>query len=164
MKFKNFVDKKEADELNDKIIKASENYAQLMQVDSKDEKQVFKLVINPDAEKTVIFIADGEPAAYGILEFLENKIHIPKSKKVILFPLVYNIEEVKDSGLMVILSEGEKFRCNVDAIKPLAKKYFAIGEDLDSSQNIVIELPKNASLNKKKKFNKDVIKLIIHNF
>jgi hypothetical protein len=90
--FESFQQKRRAEEYNERLIKATEGYAELAQCGTAGNEQIFKVVINPDAKRTVCFIAGlhgNEPAGpLGALKFLEEKIYVPKTKRVVIIPLV----------------------------------------------------------------------------
>lgn len=89
--FLEFVNRKRVKKFNEDLITATENYANLMQIGTEMDQQIFKIVINPDAKRTVCFMAglhgDEEGGPYGVLKFLESKFHVPKNKRVIIIPL-----------------------------------------------------------------------------
>lgn len=89
--FLEFVNRKKAEKFNEDLVKATEGCADLMQIGLKEDEQIFKVVINPDAKRTVCFMAglhgDEEGGPYGALAFLESKFQVPKNKRVIIVPL-----------------------------------------------------------------------------
>ena len=54
--------------------------------------EITKIVINPDAERTICFIAgihgDEVGGPYGVLEYLEEECYVSNTKRVIIYPLV----------------------------------------------------------------------------
>jgi hypothetical protein len=88
--FLEFVNKKTAKKFNEDLLEAAKDH-QITQIGLDDDKQIFKIVINPDAKRTVCFIAglhgNEKAGPLGALEFLKSGFHIPKNKKVIVIPL-----------------------------------------------------------------------------
>lgn len=89
--FLEFVNKKKAKAFNERLIKSVEGRANLMQIGTEGSDQIFKIVINPDAKRTICFVAglhgDEEGGPYGALSYLESDFYVPKNKKVIIIPL-----------------------------------------------------------------------------
>jgi hypothetical protein len=89
--FLEFVNRKKAKKFNDDLILATEGRADLMQIGDENNDQIFKVVINPKAKRTICFIAglhgDEEGGPYGVLSFLKSNFYVPKHKKVVLIPL-----------------------------------------------------------------------------
>jgi hypothetical protein len=90
--FESFTNKRRAEEYNKRLAEAVEGYADMMQIGSVGNQQIFKVVVNPDARRTVCFIAGlhgNEPAGpLGVLRFIEEKIHVPRTKRLVILPLV----------------------------------------------------------------------------
>ena len=89
--FLEFVNKKRAKKFNEDLIHATEGKMDLMQIGTEKNEQIFKVVINPNAKKTICFIAgihgDEHGGPYGALSFLEGDFHVPSHKRVIIIPL-----------------------------------------------------------------------------
>lgn len=89
--FLEFVNKKNAEKFNQDLIDATEGRGDLMQIGTERSHQIFKLVINPEAKKTLCFVAglhgNEEGGPFGVLEFLKSDFHVPKNKRVIFIPL-----------------------------------------------------------------------------
>lgn len=89
--FLEFVNRKKAEKFNENVIKAVKGRASLMQIGVEGSDQIFKIVINPDAKRTVCFVAglhgDEEGGPLGALSFLESNFHVPTNKRVIIIPL-----------------------------------------------------------------------------
>lgn len=89
--FNEFVNNKESLQFNKDLIEASEGYGELTQIGTSDGEQIFKLVINPKAKKTLCCVAglhgDEKGGPYGVLEFIKSKPYVPKHKKLVLIPL-----------------------------------------------------------------------------
>lgn len=89
--FLEFVNRKRAKKFNEDLVQATEGKCDLTQIGTKDNEQIFKVVINPNAKKTICFIAglhgDEQAGPYGVLEFLRSGYHVPSHKRVILIPL-----------------------------------------------------------------------------
>jgi predicted deacylase len=85
--FLEFINRKKAKKFNEDLIKAAEGRADLTPIGG----EMFKIVINPKAQRTICFVAglhgDEEAGPYGVLSFLESKFHVPSHKRVILIPL-----------------------------------------------------------------------------
>lgn len=90
--FNEFIERKESAKFNDDIVEFSKNYAEVSEIGDDDGEKMFKLVINPDANKTICFVAglhgDEKGGPYGVLEFIKSKFYVPKRKKVVILPLV----------------------------------------------------------------------------
>lgn len=89
--FLEFVNRKKAEKFNEDVINAAKGRANLMQIGVEGGDQIFKLVINPEAKRTVCFIAgihgDEVAGPLGVLSFLESNFHVPANKRVIIIPL-----------------------------------------------------------------------------
>lgn len=89
--FNEFVNNRETFQFNKDLVEACKGYGQLTEIGESDGESVFKLVLNPNAKKTICFIAglhgNEKGGPYGVLEFIKNKTHVPKSKKVVIIPL-----------------------------------------------------------------------------
>jgi hypothetical protein len=89
--FLEFIKHKNADKFNQDLIDITKGRMDLLQIGTEKSHQIFKVVINPDAKRTVCFIAglhgDEEGGPYGVLEFLKSDFHVPKNKKVVIIPL-----------------------------------------------------------------------------
>jgi len=99
--FQEFRGKKKYHEFTDKLVEATKGYADLMQVGAIDEYQIFKVVINPEAKRTIVFMAGlhgDEPApCWGILKFLESKFHVPENLRVVILPLCNPVGFVRNT-------------------------------------------------------------------
>jgi hypothetical protein len=88
--FLEFVSKRTTKKFNEDLLEVAKEY-QITQIGLNDDQQIFKIVINPDAKRTVCFIAglhgNEEAGSYGVLEFLKSDFHVPKNKRVIIIPL-----------------------------------------------------------------------------
>jgi predicted deacylase len=86
--FLEFVNRKRAKKFNEDLIHATDGKCDLQQIGSE---QIFKIVINPNAKKTICFIAgihgNEQAGPYGVLSFLESGFHVPSHKRVIIIPL-----------------------------------------------------------------------------
>jgi predicted deacylase len=89
--FLEFVNRKKAKKFNEDLIRLTEGKCDLMQIGVENNQQVFKVVINPNAKRTICFIAgihgNEEAGPYGVLSFLESGFHVPNNKRVIIIPL-----------------------------------------------------------------------------
>lgn len=89
--FNEFVNNKESLQFNKDLIEASKDYGELIQIGTSDGEQIFKLVINPKAKKTLCCVAglhgDEKGGPYGVLEFIKSKPYVPKHKKLVIIPL-----------------------------------------------------------------------------
>jgi hypothetical protein len=89
--FNEFVNNKESLQFNKELIDVTNGYGDLTQIGISDDEQIFKLVINPKAKKTICFIAgihgDEKGGPYGVIEYIKSKPHVPKNKKLIIIPL-----------------------------------------------------------------------------
>jgi hypothetical protein len=88
LNFESYVNRKEAQDYNEKLAKATEGYGNLMQIGVSDNKQLFKIVINPDSKRTICFVAESLSGSLGLLNFLEKQYYVPKTKKIIIIPLI----------------------------------------------------------------------------
>lgn len=97
--FQEFRGKKKYHEFTEKLAELTKGYADLMQVGAIDEYQIFKVVINPNAKRTIIFLAGlhgDEPApCWGVLKFLETKFHIPSDLRIVILPLCNPVGFIK---------------------------------------------------------------------
>lgn len=91
LKFEEFTQAKKCEEFTHRLTKATEGYADCAQIGVVDDHQIFKVIINPEGERTVAFVAglhgDEPGGPMGVLKFLENKPPIPKRKRVVIIPL-----------------------------------------------------------------------------
>lgn len=89
--FLEFVNRKRAKKFNEDLIRVTEGKFNLSQIGTQNGEQIFKVVINPNAKKTICFIAgihgDEQAGPYGALSFLESDFHVPSHKRVIIIPL-----------------------------------------------------------------------------
>lgn len=89
--FLEFVNRKKAKKFNEDLIRLTEGKGDLTQIGVENNQQVFKLVINPNAKKTICFIAgihgNEEAGPYGVLSFLESGFKVPSHKRAIFIPL-----------------------------------------------------------------------------
>lgn len=89
--FLEFVNRKKAKKFNEDLIHATEGKFDLIQIGTDKSEQIFKVVINPNAKRTICFIAgihgDEHGGPYGALSFLESDFHVPSHKRVIIIPL-----------------------------------------------------------------------------
>ncbi len=90
LQFNSFLGKKLAEDFNKRLVESSgELISSIGVVENYD---IFKVVINPKAERTICFIAGvhgDEPAGpLGVLKFLEDHVYVPSTKRVIIIPLV----------------------------------------------------------------------------
>ncbi len=137
-KFESFVGKKVADDYNERLIAAVKGYGDLMQIGIVENKPIFKVVLNPEAHNNVCFIAGlhgNEPSGpLGVLKFLEDKPHIPRSKRVIFIPLAnptgYELNTRENSSRVDINRAFYE--------KPLKGEAKAIWESLDEEDDMEI--------------------------
>jgi predicted deacylase len=89
--FLEFVNNKKAKNFNEDLAKATNGYCELMQIGTKDQEQIFKVVINPNAKKSICFVSglhgNEEGSSEGVLAFLKDRPFIHKNKRVIIIPL-----------------------------------------------------------------------------
>lgn len=89
--FLEFINRKKAKKFNEDLIRLTEGKADLAQIGTEQGDQIFKVVINPAARKTICFVAgihgDEEAGPLGTLAYLEGNFHVPKHKRVIFIPL-----------------------------------------------------------------------------
>lgn len=87
-KFESFVGKKKVEDYNTRLLQTKHAVSEIGVVENH---KMYKVVINPDATKTIGFIAGihgDEPAGpLGVLKLLESNFHFPKSRKVVIIPL-----------------------------------------------------------------------------
>jgi predicted deacylase len=90
--FETFHKQRRVKAYNESLASAIEGYANLSQIGTVDGEQIYKIVINPEGWKTVCFISGihgDEPAGpLGVLKFLEERVHVPRTKRVVILPLV----------------------------------------------------------------------------
>lgn len=98
--FLEFVNRKKAKKFNEDLIHSTEGKCDLLQIGTQEGEQIFKLVINPKAKKTICFIAgihgNEQAGPYGVLSFLESGYQVPRNKRVIIIPLANPIGFQKD--------------------------------------------------------------------
>jgi predicted deacylase len=98
--FQEFTGKKDYQEFTDRLVKTCEGYADIMQIGAVDEFQIFKVVINPDAKRTIVFLAglhgDESAPVFGILKFLEAKPRISEDLRIVMIPLCNPVGFVKN--------------------------------------------------------------------
>jgi hypothetical protein len=89
--FLEFVNRKKAKKFNEDLIRLTEGKCDLMQIGTENNQQIFKVVINPNAKRTICFVAgihgNEEAGPYGVLSFFESGFHVPSHKRVIIIPL-----------------------------------------------------------------------------
>lgn len=92
LSFEQFTQNRNCEDFTQRLVKATEGYADIMQVGIADDHQIFKVVINPKGKRTVAFVAgihgDEPGGPVGVLKFLEERPYIPETKKVVIIPLV----------------------------------------------------------------------------
>lgn len=190
--FNEFIEKKQAKKFNDELIDATKGYSQLMQIETDHGDQIFKIVINPDSKKTICFVGGSEKSGSSvILEFIKNKFHVPKSKKLILLPLAKNhhikdiFDAIKDDYMILFCdfqeTQTSNWSCHTELkdlandLTSLAKKYFNISDYENESSElenkicvengisyIVVKIPGKTSTTKLKEYGNKMMKLIIN--
>lgn len=162
--FNEFIEKKESEKFNDDVIKATRGYCQLTQIGLDEDNQIFKVIINPDAKKTICFVTGdgrGKGGPYGVLEFLKNRIYIPERKKVVILPLTnpvsFNessrneddlLQALQDDKLVILCvikedSDALALALNhmhlkelANDLKDLAQRYFSVSVDKPSPNSL----------------------------
>lgn len=90
--FNSFIKNKKIKKYNDQIMDiCKEKGYDILQIGVVESHQIFKIIINPNADRTICFVGgihgDESAGPLGILKLLEN-FYVPKNKKIIIIPIV----------------------------------------------------------------------------